>query len=66
MAGKGRLPDELKIVGAARTPLSDDAFRQRLAKAVREFVKDDWNDEKWRVRQAHLLRCRRRRQGGRD
>ena len=49
MADKGRLPDELKIVGAARTPLSDDAFRERLAKAVREFAKDDWNDEKWRA-----------------
>jgi glucose-6-phosphate 1-dehydrogenase len=48
MACKGRLPEELKIVGAARTPLTDDAFRERLGKAVREFAKDDWNEEKWR------------------
>ena len=48
MACKGRLPEEMKIVGAARTPLTDDAFRERLAKAVREFAKDDWNEAKWR------------------
>ena len=41
MASKGRLPEGMKIVGAARTPLTDDAFRDRLAKAVREFAKSD-------------------------
>jgi len=42
MATKGRLPDGMKVVGAARTPLTDDAFRDRLAKAVREFAKSDF------------------------
>ena len=49
MASKGRLPEEAKIVGCARTPLSDDAFRDRLAKAVREFAKNDWDESKWRA-----------------
>ena len=49
LAGKGRLPEELKIVGAARTPLTDDAFRDRLAAAVREFAKSDWDEAKWRT-----------------
>ena len=48
LAKKGRLPDDVKIVGAARTPLSDDAFRDRLAAAVKEFAKDDWDEAKWR------------------
>ena len=49
MASRGRLPDEAKIVGCARTPLSDDAFRDRLAKAMREFAKNDWDESKWRT-----------------
>ena len=49
LAAKGRLPEDVKIVGAARTPLSDDAFRDRLAKAMREFAKDDWDEAKWRA-----------------
>src|SRR3981081_332971 len=48
LAFKGRMPDELKIFGAARTPLTDDAFRARLAKAAREFAKADWKEKKWR------------------
>ena len=48
LAKKGRLPEDVKIVGAARTPLSDDAFRDRLAAAVKEFAKDDWDEAKWR------------------
>ncbi len=49
MASKGRLPGEARIVGCARTPLSDDAFRDRLGKAVREFAKNDWDESKWRA-----------------
>ena len=48
LAKRGRLPQDLKIVGSARTPLSDDAFRERMAKDVREFAKDDWDEGKWR------------------
>jgi glucose-6-phosphate 1-dehydrogenase len=48
LAKKGRLPADLQIVGVARTPLSDDAFRDRLAAAVKEFAKGDWDDANWR------------------
>ncbi len=48
LAKKGRLPEDVKIVGAARTPLGDDAFRDRLAAAVKEFAKEDWDEAKWR------------------
>ena len=49
MASKGRLPAEAKIVGSARTPLTDDAYRDRLGKAVREFAKSDFDENKWRT-----------------
>src|SRR5438046_9482781 len=48
LAAKGRLPQDLKIVGSARTPLGDDAFRDRVAGALREFAKNDWNEAKWK------------------
>jgi glucose-6-phosphate 1-dehydrogenase len=44
---KGRLPAELRVVGSARTPLSDDAFRERMAQAVREFSPKEWDDQAW-------------------
>jgi glucose-6-phosphate 1-dehydrogenase len=44
---KGRLPKEARIVGVARSPLSDDAFRQRLAAGVREHAKEDWDEAAW-------------------
>ncbi|HVS35124.1 MAG TPA: glucose-6-phosphate dehydrogenase [Gemmataceae bacterium] len=48
LAKKGRLPPELKILGSARSPMPDDAFRDRLAAAVKEFAKNDWDEAKWR------------------
>ncbi|MGL4551770.1 MAG: glucose-6-phosphate dehydrogenase, partial [Gemmataceae bacterium] len=33
---KKRLPDELKVLGVARTALTDDAFRDRVAPAAKE------------------------------
>jgi glucose-6-phosphate 1-dehydrogenase len=38
---KRRLPDALRIVGAARTPLSDDAFRENMRKAAEEHAGAD-------------------------
>ena len=49
LSKRGRLPDDLKIVGSARTPLSDDAFRDRLAGDVREFAPGDWDEAKWKA-----------------
>jgi glucose-6-phosphate 1-dehydrogenase len=50
LARKGRLPPEVQIVGVARTPFSDDAFRDKMAAAVKEFTKESDRDEaSWRV-----------------
>src|SRR5438128_1032515 len=44
---KRRLPDDVRIVGVARSPLSDDDFRSRMAEAVRTFAKADWDPAIW-------------------
>ena len=45
----GGCPADLRIVGFARTELTDDAFREYMWKGVREFGalavhKDEWDD----------------------
>src|SRR5262245_61703250 len=45
---KGRLPDGVRIVGVARTRLTDDAFRERLGPRVKEFVPADWEEQAWK------------------
>jgi glucose-6-phosphate 1-dehydrogenase len=45
---KGRLPAEVRIVGSGRGAMSDDAFRDKIAAALREFAKADWDDAAWR------------------
>jgi len=35
---KKRLPEHFALVGFARTPMTDDAFREHIESAVREFV----------------------------
>jgi glucose-6-phosphate 1-dehydrogenase len=49
LARKKRLPPEAKVVGVARSPYSDDAFRDKLANAVREHAKADWDDAAWQA-----------------
>jgi glucose-6-phosphate 1-dehydrogenase len=44
---KRRLPPEAQIVGVARTPLSDDDFRGKLAPAVREAASAAWDQARW-------------------
>ena len=51
---KGRLPDELRIVGTSRTPMSDEQFRDKLAPAAREFVKGEWTAQSWAAFAARL------------
>jgi len=48
LAVKKRLPDDLRIVGVARSAFSDESFRDKLAQAVREFAKKDWSEERWK------------------
>jgi glucose-6-phosphate 1-dehydrogenase len=46
LSRKGRLLADVRIVGVARTPMSDDDFRGRMKKAVREHAGGDagWDD----------------------
>jgi glucose-6-phosphate 1-dehydrogenase len=44
---KGRLPAELRIVGVARSPFSDGAYRDKMAEAIQEFAKGDWQAQRW-------------------
>jgi len=40
-----QISDQARIIGAARSPLSDDEFRDRADKALRRFVKPDALDD---------------------
>jgi glucose-6-phosphate 1-dehydrogenase len=44
---KRRLPDELRIVGVARTPFSDDAYRGKLHESTRQFAGSGFEDASW-------------------
>jgi glucose-6-phosphate 1-dehydrogenase len=46
---KKRLPPEGRILGVSRSPFSDDAFRDKMADALREFAKADWDAAAWRA-----------------
>ena len=41
------LPEKLAIVGAARSDLTDDEFRDQMEHAVREFGRDDFKQDVW-------------------
>src|SRR5579871_3135443 len=44
---KERLPAETQIIGVARSSLSDDDFRNKLADCIREFAAEDWQPQSW-------------------
>jgi glucose-6-phosphate 1-dehydrogenase len=44
---KKRLPAETKVVGVSRSPFTDDAFREKMANALREHSKADWDAAAW-------------------
>jgi glucose-6-phosphate 1-dehydrogenase len=44
---KGRLPDEARVVGVARTPTTDEQFRSRLGDAVRQAAAAEWKPAQW-------------------
>src|SRR5262249_50802306 len=55
LAKKRRLPPELRVVGVARSPYSDDGFRDKMASALREFDKEKWDEPTWREFAGRLL-----------
>ncbi|HYT51425.1 MAG TPA: glucose-6-phosphate dehydrogenase [Gaiellaceae bacterium] len=47
LAFRGLLPPRFAVVGVARTPESDDEFRERMKEAVQEHARDEFRDEVW-------------------
>jgi len=41
------LPDKFAVVGVARSPETDDEFRERMKEAVQEFGRDKVKDDVW-------------------
>jgi len=54
---KKRLPEEVQIVGLARSPYTDDSFRDKMASALKEFARDDWDESAWQsfARRLHYI-----------
>ncbi len=44
---KDRLPGKWQIVGHAKTPFTDEHFRQHLADAVKQFASFDYDQKDW-------------------
>jgi len=55
---KKRLPDELQIVGVARSEFSDESFREKMSVAVREFARREWDEQLWQsfAQRLHYVR----------
>lgn len=51
---KRRLPAETRVVGFARTPYDDDAFRAKMRAAVNEFAPHQFEAESWEAFARHL------------
>src|SRR5512132_1379812 len=47
LAMRKLLPEKFAIVGAARSQWSDDEFRDQMEHAVREFGRDDFDQDVW-------------------
>src|SRR5262245_54695702 len=46
---KGRLPEDTRVVGVARSPMTDDDFRQRLVPMAREAAGNTWDEDAWKA-----------------
>src|SRR5882724_816295 len=48
LAYERRLPDSFAIIGNSRTAMTDDAFREKMHEAVKEFLEDSpFDEELW-------------------
>ncbi len=47
LSRKGRLPEQTKIVGYSRTPMSDEQWRASLAETTAEYLGDAFKAEHW-------------------
>lgn len=44
---KGRLPEEVRILGTARSEMADDEFREKMRDGARTFAPDQYSDAAW-------------------
>src|SRR5437016_946298 len=47
LSSKARLPEDIRIVGVARSPMSDEDFRSRMEDAIRSASGKEWNASRW-------------------
>jgi glucose-6-phosphate 1-dehydrogenase len=52
---KGRLPQNWRIVGVARSEFSDKAFREQVESGVKEFAKASYEAKTWREFAANVV-----------
>lgn len=52
---KGRLPDNWRIVGVARSEMSDDVFRDHVESGVKEFARSMYQAKAWKQFSTHLF-----------
>jgi glucose-6-phosphate 1-dehydrogenase len=49
LAYERRLPSTFSVIGTSRSPLSDDAFRDKMREAVKQFLEDSpFDEELWK------------------
>ncbi len=65
---KGRLPAELRVVGVARSPFADDAYRDKLRGALQQFEPKEYDAAAWDAfaRRVHYVAGDATTQGGLD
>jgi len=44
---KGRLPENTRILGVARSPFTDDSFRDKMREAMQKFAPADFKADTW-------------------
>src|SRR5688572_7475006 len=48
LSAKGRLPADTRVVGVARSPWSDDKFREHLLPGTKSAAGSAWDEAAWR------------------
>ena len=51
---KGRLPKAFQIIGYARTPFSDDMFRDHLRNGMQRYASEQFDSDAWELFAPHL------------
>ena len=47
LAVRGLLPEHFVVIGAARTPGTDEAFRNRMRDAIKKYARDPFREDVW-------------------